>query len=374
MGLDAKRIPLFSLQKIIWIASSFFLVTIIEAKFEPYQNNGGLVTAIAGKDFVLLASDTRLSDGYEIRSRSFLSSRIWVPTPSGSSSEYAKIFDGDGSILIPSMSSSLNSEQKPSSNFPNNISKIYYKNDCDIPTFIGSSGCVADCIALQRQLRAEISAYTYWAGSRYNFPHVQNSHLTPRQVSVLLMNTLYGRRNFPFYAFCIVAGLDSIQGKNVEDEQVEKDSHGAVYVYDAIGSNERVSVAAVGAGSQMMQPILDRLFATSNFSSAAINADQTTNNKDEDIKSGNDSGYLLSERDGNAVAAWRQKKGNILLPPVQTRVSCSCEDAVNLVMRGYRSVAEREIGVGDDVVFCLLRRETDGRHSLETRRFPLRKH
>ena len=45
-------------------------------KFDPYVDNGGTVLGIAGYDFCLIASDTRLSEGYIIRSRN--TSRIFV--------------------------------------------------------------------------------------------------------------------------------------------------------------------------------------------------------------------------------------------------------------------------------------------------------
>ena len=49
-------------------------------KFEPYQLNGGLVAAVAGRNFVAIASDTRFmgEGGYEILSRNHLSSRLWT--------------------------------------------------------------------------------------------------------------------------------------------------------------------------------------------------------------------------------------------------------------------------------------------------------
>lgn len=40
-----------------------------ERRFSPYDFNGGTVAAVAGPDYAIIASDTRLSSGYEILSR-----------------------------------------------------------------------------------------------------------------------------------------------------------------------------------------------------------------------------------------------------------------------------------------------------------------
>jgi 20S proteasome alpha/beta subunit len=40
-----------------------------ESKFDPYKDNGGTVVGIAGKDYCIIASDSRLSEKYLIRSR-----------------------------------------------------------------------------------------------------------------------------------------------------------------------------------------------------------------------------------------------------------------------------------------------------------------
>ena len=54
--------------------------------------------------------------------------------------------------------------------------------------------------------------------------------------------------------------------------------------------------------------------------------------------------------------ASKQRVGLKLRPPVETFVSCSSDEAVSLLVKGYRSVAEREIAVGDNIVVCVIQR------------------
>lgn len=260
---------------------------LINASFEPYQLNGGLVTAVAGKDYCVVASDTRLSTGYEIYTRRHLTSRLWTAGDD--------ILCGpDGSLVL---------EEK----------KISVKT---APIWIASSGCAADCEALKRIIRFEVRASQHW----------NTALLGVNSISFLLSQVLYQRRHFPYYSFCVVAGLN--------------DGEGAAYVYDAIGSFEQVAVATAGTGRELMQPILDRLFASQHEA-------------DEVIKS----------------------SGTATMPHVvETRVRCSAEEAVARLIRGYKSVAERDIGVGDSVVLCVTQRNENGDTTCRVMSVPLKTH
>jgi 20S proteasome subunit beta 6 len=303
-------------------------------KFEPYTLNGGLVSAIAGKDFVIIASDTRLSDGgYNILSRNYLDSRLWVATDIN-----VDVVKEDGSIIIPPEEASIipaNEEYIASKR--DKVAQIQGKDlfsTSSCPTLVASSGCSSDCEALKRQIKSELGAHQSWNNG---------STLAVSGVANLLGQTLYSRRSFPFYSFCICAGLES-------------HGHGHIYVYDAIGSHERVAVASTGNGKEMLQPILDRMFANTSTL-------QTSNAHSE------------LQRDGKAVKASDQRLGLKLETPVETHVSCDEKEALAILVRGYRSVAEREISIGDNVVACILSRPKSG-ECFETKvmRFPLKKH
>lgn len=153
------------------------------ASWQPYDFNGGTVLAISGEDFVVLAGDTRLSTGYSILSRD--ESKVHQLTPT---------------------------------------------------TMLGCPGSHNDIIQLRGVLSIRAQMYEHDNGVP---PSASN-------MAQLLMNTLYSRRFFPFYAFCILAGIDE-EGK------------GVVYSYDAVGSHDRVTRAAMGSGGQLMIPLLDNL-------------------------------------------------------------------------------------------------------------------
>ncbi|RAW33954.1 hypothetical protein PC110_g9733 [Phytophthora cactorum] len=103
-------------------------------------------------------------------------------------------------------------------------------------TVLGCPGSHNDIIQLRGVLSIRAQMYQ----------HDNETSMSSSAMAQLLMNTLYSRRFFPYYAFCILCGIDE-EGK------------GVVYTYDAIGSYDRVTRAAQGSGGHLMIPLLDNL-------------------------------------------------------------------------------------------------------------------
>jgi len=162
--------------------------TPFEHSFNPYDFNGGTTVVIAGEDFAIAAGCTRMSTVYSILSRK-------------------------QSKLLPFSSK----------------------------TVLASVGCVSDITTLNRMLQARLTQYQ----------HAQQKVMNTNAVAQLLSVTLYSRRFFPYYAFCLLAGLDE-EGK------------GAVYGYDAVGSFKRDDYGAMGTGQNFVVPILDNLIGHKN--------------------------------------------------------------------------------------------------------------
>ena len=249
------------------------------------------------------------------------------------------IWEPDGSLAMPprnricnSQPSSYRSHEHEIRVITSSINPRKEKSNANTPVLIGSAGCASDCESLKRRVRLEIDAL------HCNFPSA--SSLGVHSVANLLQQVLYSRRGFPYYSFCVVAGMD----------KRDCTAEGAVYVYDAIGSFERVAVGCSGTGRELLQPILDRLFSQSS--------------REIDSK--------------DIIPATEQRFGvaGSLRPPVRTTVSCTWQEAVKNVAKGFQAVAEREISVGDELVICVLR-SGDGESnasSVDVINFKLKKH
>jgi len=118
----------------------------IECRFSPYNDNGGSTVAIAGDNYAIVASDTRLTDGgYGILSR--------------------------------------------------NLPKLYNLTDNIV---LGATGCHADVLTLTRLIGARIKMFKY----------THNATIQTKETSQMLANMLYAKRFFPYSVTNILAGLD----------------------------------------------------------------------------------------------------------------------------------------------------------------------
>ena len=121
---------------------------------------------------------------------------------------------------------------------------------------------------------------------------------------------------------------------------------GAVYRYDAVGSNERVAAVCSGKGEHLIQPMLDEI-----------------TNMEEDLslwelsKDGENAFVpsTLSNDDNN-----NNNNNNKLHSTTISRycTELSSDEACSLILRAYRSAAEREITVGDGVDIWILRQRS----------------
>jgi 20S proteasome subunit beta 6 len=326
---------------IVSVVMAAVCITAVTADFDPYEMNGGLVAAVAGRDWTVLCADTRCSSGYNILQRNHVSSRLWVASSAAVGADtdddddsISSWISADGSIAMESTTTKpvtdWNSQPSESVDQDSHVSTSLLK---EAPVMIASAGCQADCEALKRLVRADLRAARY-------FGEGGAATTSPDAVATLLSQMLYSRRGFPFYSFCVVAGL----GESAA-------SAGQVFVYDAVGSYEQVAVASAGTGRELLQPILDRQFRT----------------------------LLKAEPTADATRSSRQSKNGLIVqtPPgaiPSVTVDCTKEEAVSILADAYRSVSEREIGVGDQVVFCVLQRKADGKVECQIIRYPLKQH
>lgn len=155
----------------------------IEHRWSPYNDNGGTTVAVAGKDYALIASDTRLTDGgYGILSR--------------------------------------------------NQPKLFHLTDSIV---LGATGCWADVLTLTKLVTARIQIYKYTHNQTMSLPGCAQ----------MLSNVLYSKRFFPYSVSNVMAGID------------EETGEGWIYSYDPVGCVEKLKTSSGGAGTAIIQPLLD---------------------------------------------------------------------------------------------------------------------
>ncbi|GKY91958.1 hypothetical protein MPSEU_000167400 [Mayamaea pseudoterrestris] len=355
--LQLTQLRLRSIALTTFVATSLTLICAATAnKFDPYQMNGGLVAAVAGRDYVAIACDTRMmgEGGYDILERDHLRSRLWVAaadrnvdyfdefdagdaTIGSSRTSNARFTAADGSVQLGDRD--LNKAHGTSAISALASSAPHHQEEhhklATAPILVASAGCSADCEMLKRTIRADVIKARYFGEC--------SPLVAPHHVATLLSQVLYARRGFPFYSFCVLAGLDVGAG-------------GRVYAYDAIGSYEQVAVATAGTGRELLQPILDRKFQSFVLPMATVS-------NEEHSQVAQEVGGLLATAMRPATVA-----------PCSKMVSCSADTAVENLVQSFRDVSEREIGVGDSVVVCVLRKTADGSCDAKVYRYPLKTH
>jgi len=118
---------------------------ILKHDWSPYADNGGSTLGIAGKDFCVIAADTRLSEGYSIATR-------------------------NGSKII----------------------KLTEK------TVLASAGMQADILTLHKTIVARLEQYK----------HQMGKEMSTTAIAQMLSIMLYHKRFFPYYTFNVLGGVD----------------------------------------------------------------------------------------------------------------------------------------------------------------------
>lgn len=113
--------------------------------FDPYASNGGTILGIAGDDFAVVASDTRLSEGYSIHTR--------------------------------------------------NCPKTYKLSEKAV---LASAGFYGDVLTLIKHIKARMITYR----------HTHQKDMSTPAIAQMLATMLYGKRFFPYYVYNVLVGVD----------------------------------------------------------------------------------------------------------------------------------------------------------------------
>ncbi|OXC69723.1 hypothetical protein AYX13_01892 [Cryptococcus neoformans] len=113
--------------------------------FNPYSDNGGSILAIAGKDFSIIAGDTRQSEGYSIQTR------------------YAR--------------------------------KVWQLTD---KVVLATNGFAADGNNFVKRVKQRLEWYE----------HAHNKSMGLKSIARMIQTMLYGKRFFPYYVYNILGGIE----------------------------------------------------------------------------------------------------------------------------------------------------------------------
>jgi 20S proteasome subunit beta 6 len=171
----------------------------------------------------------------------------------------------------------------------------------------------------------------------------------------MISNSLYSRRSFPFYSFCVVGGLEreGIVAINLDAlskrliDTLSFTGCGQLYKFDALGSMEQLSYTCAGAGEKILQSLLD----------CTVGDPRRVNG------SGVERGKSISRpSDGDTThKLWRyDRESNSFLSPEERHRTCfvniTASEACAIVADAFAAAAERDITIGDSVNIHLLRR------------------
>ncbi|ORY24191.1 nucleophile aminohydrolase [Naematelia encephala] len=117
----------------------------IQHAFNPYEDNGGTILAIAGKDFSVIAGDTRQSQGYSIQTR--YARKVWQLT--------------DRAVLA-------------------------------------TNGFAADGNNFVKKVKQRLEWYE----------HAHHKQMPLKSIARMIQTILYGKRFFPYYVYNILGGIE----------------------------------------------------------------------------------------------------------------------------------------------------------------------
>jgi len=270
----------------------------IWAHFDPYVDHGGTVLGLAGRDYCLLAADTRLSEGYMIHSRNH--SRI------------LEVGDSSG---------------------------------CGGGWGLCGSGCWSDMQALGTSLRHNMNVYKWQT----------RTGMSVEACSNLLSAIMYGRRMFPYFTFSVLGGVDR-QGRGA---LFRYDAVGSFERVRAVcaGKGEALIQPQLDRLTNMEEdPALWRVGWRGQRQDLQLQQNPIQHHYQHPPTHEHP-----EQRDGNEQSPTEEPSiVDVFQSSDPGFVDVSVEEACELVLDMFRSAAEREISIGDGVRIMVVERAPEG--------------